>query len=67
MKIIKNNLKNLRNEHNVTAEALAKILGCNSNQVSVWENNILQPRHAYVYQMLDYFKCDYKDLFYLEG
>ena len=65
MKTVTNNIKKLRNNIGISANDLAREIGSNANQVYVWENNILQPRPAYVYQMLEYFKCSYSDLFNL--
>ena len=53
--MIGDNIKKLREEHDMTQMELAKICGVSDKAVSTWEQNIKIPRMGTLQKMADYF------------
>lgn len=53
--MIGDNIKRLREEHNMTQMEFAKICGVSDKAVSTWEQNIKVPRMGTLQKMADYF------------
>lgn len=41
-------IKRLRNENNLTQPQLAKLIGVSNGIISIWENNINEPKATYI-------------------
>ena len=57
-------LKVLRKERKMKQEDIANMLGVkNIKTVSRWETGKANPKRETIERLMDFFKCDYRDLF----
>ena len=59
---IRENIVNLRKQHGLTQDELAKIAGVSRGAVSQWEGGFSEPRMGAVQRMADYFGIKKSDL-----
>lgn len=59
---IKENLKALRKQHNLSQQELAKIAGVSDKAISTWESGTRIPRMGAIQKMADYFGLQKSDI-----
>lgn len=59
---IKENLKALRKQHNLSQQELAKIAGVTDKAISTWESGTRIPRMGAIQKMADYFGLQKSDI-----
>lgn len=59
---IKDNIKRIRTEHNLSQEELSKIAGVSDKTVSSWENGTRTPRMGPLQRIADYFGIKIGDI-----
>ena len=59
---IRENIVNLRKQHGLTQDELAKVAGVSRGAVSQWEGGFSEPRMGAVQRMADYFGIKKSDL-----
>lgn len=54
-------IKKLRQERNLSQQALAKAIGVSQKAVDFWEKSINEPKASYIVALADFFEvsCDY--------
>ena len=59
---IKENLKALRKQHNLSQQEMAKIAGVSDKAISTWESGTRIPRMGAIQKMADYFGLQKSDI-----
>ena len=59
---IKENLKALRKQHNLSQQEMAKIAGVTDKAISTWESGTRIPRMGAIQKMADYFGLQKSDI-----
>ena len=59
---IKENLKALRKQHNLSQQEMAKIAGVTDKAISTWESGTRIPRMGAIQKMADYFGLQTSDI-----
>lgn len=59
---IGDNIKNLRLQHNLSQQELAKVIGVSDKAVSTWEQNKVTPRMGAIQKIADFFAVKKSDI-----
>ena len=60
--MLKDNLKLLREERNISQKQLAEYLHVSYKTISHWENGVSEPSINLIIALKRYFNCDYEEL-----
>jgi len=64
--VLKNNLKEYRKAAGLSQTDLARAVGASRNTITAIETGQFCPSAYLAYLLCEYFKCDFKEMFYME-